>query len=91
MNTEKTPSSTSVDSFVIVPRPVAQQCVDAVTFKVEQYSAVSFDDCLRLLGTIRFLAMRSDPIRRLGPVAETVYPWNLVDYMSSENPRGKSR
>jgi hypothetical protein len=91
MTTEKTPPSTSVDSFVIVPRLVAQETVDAVTFKVEQYSAVSFEDCLRLLGSVRFLAMRADPIRRLGPVAETVYPWNLVDYMSCENPRGKAR
>ena len=75
---------------VIVTRPVAQQMVDAVTISVAQYKAVGFCDCLQLLGPERFLTLRSDPIRRLGPKSETVYPWNVIDYLSSvTNKKGK--
>ena len=84
-------SRASVDAVVIVPRSEAQAIVDAVTFMVEQFKAVDFSDCIRLLGPERFLLLRSDPIRRLGPKSETVYPWNLVDYLACENPRQRSR
>jgi hypothetical protein len=91
MNNENTPTVASVDRFVIVPRPKAQTIVDAVTISVEQYKAVDFGVCIRLLGPERFLMLRADPIRRLGPKVETVYPWNVVDYLSCENPRQRSR
>lgn len=77
-------------SFVVMTRSEAQSVVDSVTFMVDQFKAVDFADCIRLLGPERFLMLRSDPIRRLGPRPETVYPWNLVDYLSCENPRKKS-
>lgn len=89
--TENAASRASLHGFVIVPRSEAQAIVDAVTFSVDQFKAVDFFDCLRLLGPERFLMLRSDPIRRLGPRTETVYPWNLVDYLSCENPRQRSR
>jgi hypothetical protein len=73
--------------FDIIPRQAAQDRVKSITFKAGVFSAVGFSECLELLGPERFLMLRSDPIRRLGPEKETVYPWNLVDYMSCENPR----
>jgi len=80
--------SASVD-FAVVPRPEAQEMVNAVTIHMSQCHAVSFDDCEKLLGKTQFAKLKADPIRRLGPVPETVYPWNVVDYLSCENPRGK--
>ena len=75
----------------ILSRPDAQVAVDAVTFKINQYSAVSFTDCKMLLGDERFAMLLSDPVRRLGPTDSTVYPWNLVDYLSNKNPRGNAK
>jgi len=65
-------------------RKDAQKIVDEVTIKVNQFKAVSLEDCLRLLETQKFLLLRQDPIRRAGPSKETVYPWNVVDYLQKD-------
>jgi hypothetical protein len=75
----------------MIDRPRAQEIVDLHTSLIGPFKAVSFDTCLKLLGSERFLLLRSDPIRREGPVKGTVYPWNLVDYLSNENPRQGSK
>lgn len=35
----------------------------------------------RILGPERFKAITADPIRRWGIGANTVYPWNVADYV----------
>ncbi len=34
-----------------------------------------------LLGRDAFDIMKADPVRGLGPFADTTYPWNVVDYL----------
>ena len=62
-------------------REEAQVKVDAVTYLIDQYKAVSTEDVLILIGAERLEQMQHDPIRKLGPTAETFYPWNVVDYI----------
>lgn len=75
----------------MLSRVEAQIAVDNVTYHVGVFAAVSHKDCLRLLGESRFSLLVADPVRNLGPVPQTVYPWNVVDYLSSEDPRSLSR
>lgn len=63
-------------------REAAQKLVDTVTIKINQYSAVSAEDCYKLLDLYTFNRLCNDPIRRLGPVPNTFYPWNVVDALS---------
>lgn len=62
-------------------RAEAQKIVDTYVFKVEQYRAVSHMDALKLLGENRFGRLMDDAIRGVGPTKDTIYPWNVVDYM----------
>ena len=71
----------------LLTREQAQKIVDERTFYVGHCKAVSFESCRLLLGADRFLMLLDDPIRNKGPQAQTVYPWNLVDYLCSEDPR----
>ena len=66
---------------MISSRSEAEKIVSAFTFKVNQYCAVSINDCFLLLGEKKTHALLSDPIRKLGPSSTTVYPWNVVDYL----------
>lgn len=70
----------------IVSRDDAQVLVDIFTVSVQQYQGVQQSDVTRLLGD-RAAMLRSDPIRKLGPTPDFVYPWNVVDYLSNHNPR----
>lgn len=70
----------------IVSRADAQELVDRYTVAVQQYRGVPQSDVTRLLGD-RAAMLRSDPIRKLGPTPDFVYPWNVVDYLSNHNPR----
>ena len=81
---------TLTKTIMILPRDKAQVLVNSITFKVKQFKAVSKEDCRRLLGE-RYQLLVQDRIRNLGPDKDTIYPWNLVDYLSNENPsKGKS-
>ncbi len=80
----------SIEKSLLVSRADAQKMVDSVVVKVFQFSAVRHEDCVALLGSKRFSMLLDDPIRCLGPSAGTVYPWNVVDYLSTEDPRKKS-
>lgn len=82
---------TEINSWVVLSRQQAQATVDAVTARVGNFAAVPVDDCRRLLGEERCELLLSDPIRCLGPVPGTVYPWNVVDYLSAADPRSLSR
>jgi hypothetical protein len=48
---------------------------------VEQYQAVPRSVAEELLGVERYGRLLRDKVRNLGPTADTVYPWNVVDYI----------
>lgn len=73
-----------------LPRDVAQRLVDRVTTQIDQYLAVRHDDAQQLLGDVRFAAIMRDRLRRLGPLPNYVYPWNVVDYLDSCGPGVKA-
>jgi len=53
------------------------------------YAAVLHAHCRELLGS-RFDLLLQDPVRKQGPTPDSVYQWNLVDYLADDNlvPRG---
>lgn len=53
--------------------------------------AVLHSVCEQMLGPDKFKLLLEDPIRNKGPSLDTVYPWNLVDYLCNENPRVGSK
>lgn len=77
-------------SYGVLNREQAAVIVGGHTFMHKQYKAVTFYSCKQILGD-RFDLLLADPIRRLGPTAESIYPWNVVDYMIHENPRVGSK
>lgn len=63
-------------------RSEATEKVEAVTFRVGPYAAVSLEQAESLLGADRMARLLADPIRKLGPNTEAFYPWNAVDYLA---------
>ena len=62
------------------PRYVAQRAVDLVSFRLNQYSVVSKENATELLGD-DLTDLMSDPIKSKGPGSNTIYSWNVVDYL----------
>lgn len=62
-------------------RKEAEQQVAPYVTRIRQFQAVSHADALALLGEERFERMLKSPIRSLGPTPETVYPWNVADFI----------
>lgn len=56
-------------------------------FRIDQYRAVSHASCVELLGET-FAVLLRDPIRKLGPTKDTVYPWNVIDYLVLKTHEG---
>lgn len=67
-------------------RPEAQAAVDAATIKVDQFSAVLKSEAATLLGEARYTSLMADRLRSAGPNAETIYSWNVVDYLDEAGP-----
>lgn len=65
-------------------RKQAEQLVKDKQEVNNRYSCVSYTNCTFLLGRLRFEALLADPIRRYGPTPDTVYSWNVVDYLCKE-------
>jgi hypothetical protein len=86
----KPENQSSCGSSQLLSRVEAQSLVDGVTVSVQQYRAVPKSEVDRLLRD-RAVLLHSDPIRKLGPCPGFVYPWNVVDYLSQENPRKSAR
>ncbi len=78
--------STSQRTFVIPiesdarRKPAYEKLLPFIQF-VEQYAAVALDHACQILGIVVYHRMMTNPIRCLGPNGESVYPWNVVDYM----------
>lgn len=77
-------------SYGVLNREQAAVIVEGHTFMHNQYKAVSFYSCRQILGD-RLDLLLADPIRGKGPTVDTIYPWNVIDYMVHENPRGVSK
>ena len=52
--------------------------------KINQYEGVKHGDCQDLLSVDGFIQLIDDPIRGLGPIKGTIYPWNVIDYLMEE-------
>jgi len=63
-------------------REDAQLLVDNVTLRVDQYAAVSTAEARSLLGEIDYERMMKNQVKNKGATVVTVYPWNIVDYLS---------
>ncbi len=77
-------------SYGVLTRDQAAEIVSCHTFMHEQYKAVSFYSCHQLLGD-RFDLLLKDQVRNKGPTAESIYPWNVIDYMVPNYPRPIAR
>ena len=62
-------------------RKEAEALVAGVTIRIGNFSAVLDDEARRILGDETFAKLKADPVRRHGPNAFSVYPWNVVDYL----------
>ena len=69
-----------------VRRAIAADEVQLATVEVNGYQAVDKLDALRLLGEERLAELLADKIRCLGPTKDTIYPWNVIDYLTRNEP-----
>lgn len=68
-------------------REVATDLVADFEIKIRQFRAVT-DMSARCLLQERYELLLKDSIRNKGPEPGTFYPWNIIDYLCNENPRG---
>jgi hypothetical protein len=62
-------------------REEAYALVAKCTFRIGPFKAVTLISCQQLLTESAFKRMQKDPLRKHGPSKDTVYPWNVVDYL----------
>jgi hypothetical protein len=55
--------------------------IPRATHKVNGYSAITHDDAKSILGELLFERMLADKVKGIGPTPDTVYPWNVRDYL----------
>ena len=65
-------------------RAEAEAKVRPFVVKINQYEGVKWEDCQDLLSVEGFSKLIDDPIRGLGPIKGTIYPWNVIDYLMEE-------
>ncbi len=70
-------------------RAEAVRVVDEYVRQFQQYKYVPWHIAVELLGNARAQRLLRDPIRRLGPAKDTVYPWNVVDYLQQPELRAE--
>lgn len=63
-------------------RDKAEEYTKQVTINIRGFKAVLKDDAKKLLACERYRLIMLDPIKRIGPCADSIYPWNVVDYLS---------
>jgi hypothetical protein len=51
--------------------------------RIDQYQGVAICDVVMLLGAPDAKRLKADRIRSLGPKPGFVYPWNVVDYLTT--------
>ena len=68
-------------------RAEAQRIVDLSAEKCGPYRCLPAHRAWAVLGDQVFEQLISDRLRGLGPVADTYYPWNVVDYLEMKLER----
>ncbi len=61
-------------------REQMEELVAERTFRIYGMAAVSRSDALWFLGSRALARLERDPIRGLGPLPGTFYPWYVVDH-----------
>lgn len=69
-----------------VPRDVAEEIVRPHVKTIRGFQYIEIETVKAILGE-RFATLEKDRIRFLGPVPGTIYPWNVIDYLTVEDPR----
>jgi hypothetical protein len=83
-----------IESFTPIAREEAEDMIQEHIIKVykpyflQAIKAVKIYVAQKLLGS-RFQMLIDDPLRSKGPTPDTIYPWNIVDYLSNKDPRSK--
>jgi hypothetical protein len=62
-------------------RAAAESQVAGSVVMIGQYQAVAHCDARELLGDERYARLLKDPLRKGGPQAGYVYPWNVADFI----------
>lgn len=63
--------------------------VEALMIPGAKYATVLRGDIHRVLTTETFNQLVKDKIRNCGPTPETIYAWNLNDYLIIQEQQGK--
>jgi hypothetical protein len=63
-------------------RDKAEEFTKQVTVDIRGFKAVAKSDAKKLLACERYRLLMLDPIKRVGPTNDSIYPWNVVDYLS---------
>lgn len=63
-------------------RQQAIELVNPHVFNYKQYRCVDLTVARSLLGDEYYDRMMADKIKNLGPKPGTIYPWNVIDYLS---------
>lgn len=63
-------------------REKAQQIVLPYIKQYEQYHCLSLEDARTILGPTYFDIMMADKVKNLGPIKNTIYYWNVIDYLT---------
>jgi hypothetical protein len=61
------------------------EAVSIYSTQIRGYAAVRHADAKALLGDEWFAKLMADKIRRLGPTDNSVYPWNVTDYLQMKH------
>lgn len=67
--------------MVAMTREEADAIVNQHVFQVDQYQAVRREQAMAIIGDVRYERLCNDRVRNLGPNDETLYPWNVSDYL----------
>lgn len=63
-------------------RDKAEEYTKEVTIDINGFKAVLKSDAMKLLACERYRLLLLDPIKRIGPSKDSIYPWNVIDYLS---------
>lgn len=72
-------------------RQQAAEIVEKHTKRTKDgFAYITNSDVVLIIGADKLSDLTKDPIRRLGPITGTVYPWNVIDYFVKTPPIQKN-
>lgn len=63
-------------------RARATELVEPCVYRYGQFACVGLTQACKLLGSTYYQKMMADKVRNLGALPGTIYPWNVIDYLS---------